>query len=227
MDSGLRKTGSNDTLKTQILTHFLDGLTHRQVTKYADDGLVLSSSKIATGAPEEPAQPKLSKPPAEKPAQTPNSCASNKPEEFQIVESNGEDHGASGSGEGVYSDPVLFGRQTFDVDGKAVEDKTSYFAAIEEGPDIQEDAEQTVMEVMEEATDGIIPLAACIKITQAYQEVYDDLIALLLGGAFFSSSKSIGILIRAAASPNSSVTHGHMYMYLIFFGIKIISVDMR
>lgn len=64
----------------------------------------------------------------------------------------------------------------------------NFFAAIDQGPEIK-DAEQTVIETMLQATDGVIPLAAAVKMAQGYQEVVNDQVCVLMAGATQSLSR--------------------------------------
>ena len=40
----------------------------------------------------------------------------------------------------------------------------------------------TCKDIIEEAKDGLIPLAACVKMSQGFQEVLDEQVAVLLAG---------------------------------------------
>lgn len=158
MSNGLPKTGSLQTHKERLLNFLLsDFLSENQVRKYAEgDDSVLpgtsSSSSSAIGPANDHQEP--------------------------VVASGG------GDGEKTGSDaPVLFGRQTFSLvpgdDG--FEDKTNFFADVEQGPSIK-NAKNSIAEAMSQATDGVIPLAACIKVSQGFKETCGAQVALLLAG---------------------------------------------
>ena len=89
-----------------------------------------------------------------------------------------------GSGDGPSQPaPILWGRQTFTVSAKdKFQDKTSFFASLEEGPEVLAGGEQSALEIMTVAKDGVLPLAAAIKIAQGYQEAVEDQVAILLAG---------------------------------------------
>jgi len=126
----------------------------------------------------------------------------------------------SGEASASSSQPIFWGRQTFVVESDDMEDKTSFFANIEEGPPIA-DSEPSVADVIAAAADGCIPLAACIKITQAYQETVEDQVALLLAGALCSlyiyialcNSQDIGICCTASSLKLTCV---HVCHYIVF-----------
>lgn len=95
---------------------------------------------------------------------------------------------AGGGGEASGSaEMTMFGRSTFAMVPAEVEDKTEFFTGIDKGPALK-DAEQTSAEIIEKATDGLIPVAALVKITQGFQEALNDQVAVLLSGANFPMS---------------------------------------
>ena len=165
-DLSLAKTGTIDELRSRLLSNrLLVELKRKEVIDYAG-GCCLSSSASP--------QPAASHSSGTKSQLT-------QPVEPQVAPSDGHDKGAASSSQTTPSAPILFGRQTMELNGKDVEDKTSFFAAIDEGPAIEKE-NKTVVETMVEATDGVFPLAAGIKISQGYQEELQDQIVVLLAG---------------------------------------------
>ena len=169
VDSGLKKNQNVENLKKSLLEHQLAHVfSQKEVIKYAAGEEIKESSAAACAEQQVvPAEAANDAVPSSG-AGDPSSCGD----------------GAGGSGSCKQPEtPVLWGRQTFAVNSKEVEDKTSWFAAIDDGPEIQP-ADETVVAIMEQATDGIVPLAACIKMSQAFQEGIDDQVAVLLAGHF-------------------------------------------
>ena len=161
----LKKTGNVSDLKESLLDHHLtQTLSQSAVLKYAD-GVDAAADALAGPGSEDP------------PPEAHQDVQQQEQLQEAPVAAGNDDPGASGAAD---SAPLLWGRQTFRIgDQEQSEDKTNWFAGISDGPEIKT-GEATILETMLEATSGVIPVAACIKITQGFQEAVDGPQAVLL-----------------------------------------------
>lgn len=105
------------------------------------------------------------------------------PVQEEVLEASGSNgHGAPGE-----SQLVLFGRETFEINMDASEGKTSFFLDMNDDPKVTVQT-GSYLDIIEEGKDGIIPVAALVKVFQGLQEVADaaangSQVAVLLAGA--------------------------------------------
>lgn len=208
---GLQKTGNMVVHKSRLLEYILEKATETEAMKFADGELdAIDQSPAPKAAPTDCSPPASASVPscAEKPA-------------AETAASSGE-NGTPTGGADSSTPTILFGRQTFSIPSENVEDKTGFYADINEGPKLQ-GVEQSVTEVLEQAVDGVLPLAACIKVTQGFQEMVDLPVAILLAGA---DPKPKRIQVSGCLSPmscaNGMIPYGfdgcfytHIYIYIL------------
>ena len=88
------------------------------------------------------------------------------------------DAGGAASGGGSSDEPMLFGRSTVTLTSANVDDKTSFFANIDEGPKL-DTKEDTHVQLFETGVQGVLPVAALVKILQGFQEELQNQVAVL------------------------------------------------
>ncbi|CAK9055725.1 unnamed protein product [Durusdinium trenchii] len=170
-DFGLAKSGNTDALKTRIIDHWLSYImcTESQLIKYIKDQTA-----------DAPADPSPAVPNGGNPVRKDTDAAPGKSAPETAHEGSGGGNNASSSTPS--NSLLLFGRRSFAMTNAEVQDQTSFFADIGEGPAVQDGDTTTCKDIIEEAKDGLIPLAACVKMSQGFQEVLDEQVAVLLAG---------------------------------------------
>ncbi len=103
---------------------------------------------------------------------------------LKSVETNGAADGADLPKEpGNSADPAnltLFGRSTFALKPADCDDRTGFFANIDEGPEVKADQKESYIELFETGLDGVVPVAGLVKILQGFQEEQQNQVAILL-----------------------------------------------
>jgi hypothetical protein len=163
----ISKTGTSEQLKERIVQEWLANSSDNDVFKYAgmaDLGKAPDTPAAPSGPPHAPAAPSA---PSEAPAAPSASSAAP------------SDPSNSGT---ASADLSLFGRGTFALVPSEVEDQTTFFTGIQEGPARKDQDAATSAEILEEATDGVLPLAALVKVSQGFQEAVEEQVAILLAG---------------------------------------------
>ena len=163
----ISKTGTSEQLKERIVQEWLANSSDNDVFKYAgmsDLGKAPDTPAAPSGPPHAPAAPSS---PSEAPAAPSASSAAP------------SDPSNSGT---ASADLSLFGRGTFALVPSEVEDRTTFFTGIQEGPALKDQDAATSAEILEEATDGVLPLAALVKVSQGFQEAVEEQVAILLAG---------------------------------------------
>ena len=183
-DAGLAKYGTTDHLKDRLIGYWLKKKsqeTHKQI--------------------QEMMQPTPSAP--TEPASTSSNPASASASTAAPMEAPAGAEGTSGGGS--LDEPVIFGRSTVTLTPANVDDKTSFFTNIDEAPDI-DTKEENHVHLFEQGVQGVVPVAALVKILQGFQEELQDQVAIL-----FSSF----LTYIAHTSPRSygSVS---IHIYIIF-----------
>ena len=118
------------------------------------------------------------------------------------------------------SEPVMFGRQTFKMSQDEIQDKTSWFASIDEGPPVVDaDNRGTESEIVARAVGGVVPLAAMIKITQGFLEPVEDQFAVLMSSTSaevflycFTCAKCYLIMQMAQKTGKNN---SYIYIYIV------------
>ena len=109
-------------------------------------------------------------------------------------------------------DLTLFNRGSISLGPGDVQDKTTFFTGIEEGPALQDLDPPTANDLLEQASDGALPLAALVKISHGFQEVGDHVAILLAGWAFAGASQTNHHLyVLSPKSPKNHIIQIHIY----------------
>ena len=162
-DMKVSKNGTSDQIKERVLQQWLECSPRAEVLAYSGVWDADTSGSAST-------------------MHHTDAGSSQKVEDNAAASAAADAHGESGNGASGSSDLTLFGRQTFSMVLADVEDKTNFYTGINEGPALQSLPEPTTAETVAAATDGVLPLAALVKISQGFQETVDDPVAVLLAG---------------------------------------------
>ncbi|CAK8989314.1 Uncharacterized protein (Fragment), partial [Durusdinium trenchii] len=162
-DMKVSKNGTTDQIKERVLQQWLECSPRAEVLAYSGVWDADTSGSAST-------------------MHHTDAGSSQKVEDNAAASAAADAHGESGNGASGSSDLTLFGRQTFSMVLADVEDKTNFYTGINEGPALQSLPEPTTAETVAAATDGVLPLAALVKISQGFQETVDDPVAVLLAG---------------------------------------------
>lgn len=162
----LSKAGNAVTLKENILRKRMTKITADELAVY------LPVQKKPSAPP--PLPPPQEIPPTEPSEPPPTSAAPAAPPE------DGQAGNETGAGKG---EVVMFGRKTFSVDVDGENDKTGFWDDMGEVPwETKEVEKMGYVELAEAGTDGVIPVAALIKVMQGFQEDGNNHLAFLLAG---------------------------------------------
>ena len=100
---------------------------------------------------------------------------------------DGQD-GHGGGEQGASSTVTMFGRQTFSMPFAQERDKTDFFNNMDaEAPDVASESKASYLQIIEEASHGVIPVACMVKLLQGFQELEHgpNQVGVLLAGHLF------------------------------------------
>lgn len=157
----LPKYGVVDKIKERIVVNWLSTAEEAEVLEYAAGASAAASAPAAAVA---------------------SSAASPGTEDAGQSEAAGNSGESSGKHGGNGDSFTLFGRSSLQMVPADVDDKTSFYADIHEGPSCDSIQTESNQEIIAAAEDGLLPLAGLVKISQGYQEVNGNQVAVLLAG---------------------------------------------
>ena len=184
----ISKKGNVSDLRETLTRHRLAKMSAKDFKKYVVPKKAKPHKETASSA-------SAKAPPPEEAKDGDSHVPSHAPEEGHVVEHGG---GQEASEAHSSSDMVLFGRSTFSMEFDPKEDKSGLFYNMDDdvnGPAVEKP--QGYLALVEAGENGVIPVAAMVKIFQGFSDVQEggNHVAMLLAGRVGVRSPGLSVYI--------------------------------
>ena len=170
VDFGLPKYGSAEELKKRLIGYWI-----ATQSKLVEKEIAKDSEEAAAMPVAEDASAKGADAPDPTDTGAPDPANAGAPDPANAVA------GPTSSAPGE----VMFGRSTLSFGCQSVEDKTDYFADLGQAPEVKTEPENWTA-LFEAGLDGVVPVAALVKVLQGFQEEIQAQVAVLLSSFLFA-----------------------------------------